>query len=53
MTEKINELGRATAALQNKTHGAGYRKGTAAVVNLTEEFMLRGIDVHNRQQKEN
>jgi len=45
MTE-MNKFNAATAALKGKTHGAGYKKGIAAV-NLAAEFMARGVNVQS------
>ncbi|HIS71103.1 MAG TPA: hypothetical protein IAD02_03930 [Candidatus Enterousia intestinigallinarum] len=50
MTENTNKFAKATATLQGKSHGAGYKKGIAAV-NLAAEFMARGVNVHNTQNE--
>lgn len=51
MTENVNDFTKATATLQNKTHGAGYKKGIAAV-NLAAAFAKRGVNVHSNGQNE-
>lgn len=51
MTDNVSKFNTAAAAVQNKGHGAGYKKGIAAV-NLAAEFMARGVNVQEVAQNE-
>lgn len=50
MTDNMNKFNKATVVLQNKAHGAGYKKAAVAV-NLAAEFMARGVNVQHGQNE--
>lgn len=50
MTNNVSKFNTAGAAIEQKAHNAGYKKGIAAV-NFKAEFLARGINFENQNEK--
>lgn len=49
MTDNMNTFSKAKDILQKEMHGAGYKKGTAAVFDIVSALAARNVDLRDGQ----
>lgn len=49
MTDNMNSFDKAKGILQKEMHGAGYKKGTAAVFDIVSALAARDVNLRDGQ----